>query len=262
LIQIELIEEIQALDRPLLDRQSAIPLYYQIQQYLLDRIRSGVYRPGQVIPSEQEICAQFGVSRMTARQALKALCDMGLVYSQRGKGTFVSAHKLEKDFRQVLSFSEEMGVRGSRPASRVVSFEIVPADAKVAEALRLDSGADVISLKRVRLADDSPLGLEHSRIPLALCPDLLQTFDPRNSLYQTLVARYGIHIVVTDEVAEASLARVEDAKLLEIPPHSPVFLLTRHSFIENGQPVEYVTSVYRGDRYKIVSRLAAKSQAG
>lgn len=247
---------------PLLDRQSAIPLYYQIQQFLLDRIRGGVYGPGQAIPSEPELCTQFGVSRMTARQALKALCDMGLVYSQRGKGTFVSARKLEKDFRRVLSFSEEMGVRGSRPTSRVIFFEIAPADTKVAEALGLKAGEDVVSLKRVRLADETPLGLELSRIPLALCPDLLQTFDPRNSLYETLAARYGIHIVVTDEVAEASLARAEDAKLLEIPTHSPVFLLTRQSFVESGQPVEYVNSVYRGDRYKIVSRLTAKPQAG
>jgi GntR family transcriptional regulator len=254
--------EIPILSSPLLDRHSAIPLYYQIQQFLLDRIRSGDYGPGQPIPSEQEICAQFGVSRMTARQALKALCDKGIVYSQRGRGTFVSANKLEKDFRQVLSFSEEMGVRGSRPDSKVVSFEIAPADARVAEALRLSSGEDVINLKRVRLADGMPLGLEHSRIPLALCPDLRQTFDPRNSLYQTLATRYGIHIVVTDEVAEAGLARTEDARLLEIPARSAVFLLTRHSFVESGRPVEFVTSVYRGDRYKIVSRLKAKRHGG
>ena len=230
----------------------------QIQQFLPGQIRGGVYRPGDPIPSEQEACAQFGVSRMTTRQALKALCDLGLVYSQRGRGTFVSANKLEKGFRQVLLFSEEMGVRGSRPASRIVSFEIGPADSEVAEALQLNAGVEVISLKRVRLADDTPPGLEHSRIPLALCPDLLQIFDPRSSPYQTLATRYDIHIVVTDEVAEAGLARAEDARLLEIPPRSPVLLLTRHSFVESGQPVEYVTSVYRGDRYKIVSRLTAR----
>lgn len=195
---------------------------------------------------------------MTARQALKALCDLGIVYSQRGKGTFVSAPKLEKDFRKVLSFSEEMEMRGSHPASRVISFEHLPADAQVAEALQMDAGAEVISLRRIRLADNTPLGLEHSHIPRVLCPDLKRTFDPQDSLYQTLATRYGIHIVVTDEVAEAALARPEDAELLDIPRRSPVFHLTRHSFIETGQPVEYVTSVYRGDRYKIVSRLTAK----
>ena len=246
---------------PLLDRQSAIPLYYQIQQFILGQIRGGVYRTGQPVPSEPEICAQFGVSRMTARQALKALCDQGIVCSRRGSGTFVRAAKLEKDFRRVMSFTEEMGVRGSRPTSRVISFEVVAADSKAAEQLLLDSGEQVISLKRVRLADDVPLGFEHSRIPLRLCPDLVSTYDPRASLYQTLAERHGIQIVVTDEVAEAGLARGEHARLLEIPVRSPVFLLTRLSFVKNGQPVEYVTSVYRGDRYKIANRLTVRPSA-
>jgi GntR family transcriptional regulator len=241
-----------------LDRGSAIPLYYQIQQYLLSQIRAGVYRPGQAIPSEQEICEQFHVSRMTTRQALRALCDRGIIYSRRGLGTYVSAAKLEKDFRQVLSFTEEMKARGSSSASTVLSFEVIPAEPSVADALRLNSGDQVISLRRVRIADGAPLGSEHSRLPLALCPDLLKRFNPHTSLYQTLSTRYGVHIAVTDEVAEAGLARADEARLLEIPPRSPVFLLTRHSYDKDGVPVEYVTSVYRGDRYRIANRLTAR----
>lgn len=249
------------MDSPSIDRQSAIPLYYQIQQFLLGQIQSGAYHTGQPIPSEPEICTQFGVSRMTARQALKALCDQGIVFSRRGKGTFVCAPKLAKDFRRVMSFTEEMGVRGSRPSTRVISFEIVPADSRVAEELQLESGALVFSLKRVRLADGIPLGFEHSRVPLRLCPDLQSMFDPQTSLYRTLTERYGIQIVVTDEVAEAGLAHREHARLLEVPVRSPVFLLTRLSFIQSGRPVEYVTSVYRGDRYKIVNRLTVRPPA-
>lgn len=98
----------------ILNRQSVIPLYYQIQQNLLEQIRSGAFKAGQPVPSEQEIAGRMGVSRMTARQALKALCTLGVAYSRRGKGTFVSHMKLEKDFRQVLSFSEEMRARGLR----------------------------------------------------------------------------------------------------------------------------------------------------
>jgi len=101
---------------PHLDRQSAVPLYYQIQQHLLGQIRSGLIKPGQPVPSEQEISRSLRISRMTARQALKSLCDLGVTYSQRGKGTFVSEIKLEKSFRQVLSFSEEM--QATRPLSR------------------------------------------------------------------------------------------------------------------------------------------------
>ena len=106
-----------------LDRQSPLPLYYQIQQMLLGNIRSGVLKAGDSLPSEQEIAAKFRISRMTARQALKSLSELGAAYSQRGKGTFVSPFKMEKPFRQVLSFTEEMRASGSRPSSRVLSFE-------------------------------------------------------------------------------------------------------------------------------------------
>src|SRR5439155_3834742 len=91
-----------------LDRQSVVPLYYQIQQGLSEQIRSGELKPGELMPSEQEIAARLGVSRMTARQALKSLFSRGLAFSQRGRCTFVSLMNLENNLRQLLSFSEEM----------------------------------------------------------------------------------------------------------------------------------------------------------
>jgi len=240
---------------PALDRRSVVPLYYQIQQHLLGQIRSGAIRPGEPVPSEQEISKRLRISRMTARQALKSLCDLGVTYSQRGKGTFVSEGKLEKDFRQVLSFSEEMQRRGLRPRARVLSFEVAEARADVAEALRLSNDDKVISLRRVRLAGSSPMAIEWSRLPLRLCPHLVETFDPGSSLYQELAEKYGIEIVVTDETVEAGLAGAEEARLLRVQKGNPVFMFTRTSYIQSGRPVEYVKSVYRGDRYKLVNRL-------
>lgn len=240
---------------PTLDRGSVVPLYYQIQQHLLGQIRAGATKPGEVVPSEQEISKRLRISRMTARQALKSLCDLGVAYSRRGKGTFVSESKLEKNFRQVLSFSEEMQRRGSRPRARMLLFEVVDASADVAEALRLSNGEKVISLRRVRLAGSSPMGVEWSRLPLRLCPDLVQTFDPSSSLYRELSERYGVEIVVADEVVEAGLAGAEEARLLRVRKGNPVFVFTRTSYVQSGQPVEYVKSVYRGDRYKLVNRL-------
>jgi GntR family transcriptional regulator len=238
-----------------LDRQSVVPLYYQIRQSLLDQIRSEELKPGDAVPSEQAISAQFGVSRMTVRQALKSLADLGVIYSRRGKGTFVAGHKLEKSFRQVLSFTEEMAARGARASSRVLRFRVEPADQTVADVLHVPEGEKLVSLKRLRLADSVPMGIEWSRIPQKLCPDLRDTFDPRSSLYQLLSQRYGIKVAVTDEVAEAGVADPEQSRLLQIPRRSPVLLFSRVSYVENGMVVEYVVSVYRGDRYKIVNRL-------
>ena len=243
---------------PALDRRSVVPLYFQIRQYLLDQIRSEELKPGDAVPSEQAISARFGVRRMTVRQALKSLADLGVIYSQRGKGTFVAGNKLEKSFRQVLSFTEEMAARGSKPSSKVLRFVVEEADQAAANALQVSLGEKLISLRRLRLADSVPMGIEWSRIPLSLCPDLMQRFQPNNSLYQLLSRHYGIKVAVTDEVAEAAVANAEEAHLLQIPKRAPVLLFSRISYVESGRTVEYVTSVYRGDRYKIVNRLITK----
>jgi GntR family transcriptional regulator len=221
----------------------------------LDQIRSEELKPGDAVPSEQAISTRFGVSRMTVRQALKSLADLGVIYSQRGKGTFVAGNKLEKSFRQVLSFTEEMAARGSRATSRVLRFEIEAANEIVANALEVPVGTDVISLRRLRLADAVPMGIEWSRIPVCLCPDLMESFQPGGSLYQVLSRRYGIKVAVTDEVAEAGVANADQARLLQIVKRGPVLLFSRIAYVESGQAVEYVTSVYRGDLYKIVNRI-------
>jgi GntR family transcriptional regulator len=247
---------------PALDRTSVVPLYYQIQERLLKMIHDGLLKPGAPTPSEQELASRLGVSRMTARQALKALRDSGMAYARRGKGTYVSDAKVEKNFRQVLSFSEEMKSLGARPSSRVLYMKSIPADPETAEALAISPGEPVVVLRRVRQADALPLGVETSHLPQSMCPDLLAKFDPAQSLYKALFELYGIQIEVTDEVAEAGLAGEEDGRLLGIGKRSPVFLLTRISYVAGGRRVEFVRSMYRGDRYKIVNRLVRRASAG
>lgn len=240
---------------PPLDRHSVVPLYYQIQQRLLDQIRLGILKPGEPVPSEQELAGRLSVSRMTARQALKSLCDLGITYSQQGKGTFVSASKVEKNIRQVLSFTEEMGGRGFRPRSKVLAFEAVPGNEEIAGALQLASGETVIKLHRIRMADSTPMGLECSYVPQRLCPDLLEKFEPSSSLYRTLFERYGLQMAFAEEVVEAAIATAEESRMLRLAKGSPVFLFTRTSCVQSGRPVEYVKSTYRADRYKIRHRL-------
>lgn len=238
-----------------LERGNGIPLYLQIQRRLIEQIRSRTLKSSDPMPSVDEIAARFGVSPMTARQAVKSLCDMGLVYSRQGKGTFVSRTKVEKDFRQVLSFTDEMKMRGNAPGSRVLSLRRQTPAAEVRKALELRAGEKVFRLHRVRYADGREMGIECSNLPARLCPDLLSVFEPGSSLYQTLIERYGIQLVTATETVEVGRATAEDARLLRIGRNSPVFLLTRTSFLEDGKPAEYVKSTYRGDRYKIINRL-------
>lgn len=244
-----------------LDRSSGIPLYLQIQRQLMEQIHSGALRQSEPMPPVQEIATRYGVSLMTARQAVLSLCELGLAYSRQGKGTFITSTKHEKDFRQVLSFSEEMKMRGSTPKSKVLSFRIQSAPAEVRKALNLNAGDRVFRLHRVRFGDGVPLGIECSCLPVSLCPTLLQDFDTTGSLYRSL-EMHGVLLMTASEVVEVGRASAQDAKLLHITPKSPVFYLTRVSFLENGNPVELVKSTYRGDRYRIVNRLTRRPSDG
>ena len=238
-----------------LNRKSGIPLYHQIQQRLLDQIQSGELKPGMPMPSIEKIARRMGVSQMTVRQAVRALCELGVIYSRQGKGTFISGIKLERDFRQVLSFTEESVARGAKPSSKVLSFDVQIPNQAVASGLRLETGEKVFRLRRVRYGNSVPMGIECSCLPVRLCPALMQTFNPIMSLYEELAERHGIQLMVTDEVIEVGKANAEEARLLDIAVKSPVFLFTRISYLENGMPAEYVTSVYPGNRYKVVNRL-------
>ena len=168
--------------RPL-DRHSGVPFYLQIQSMFLEQVRSGALAPGSTLPSEQEIARTFRVSRMTARHALKALSDLGVTYTLWGKGTFISNAKLEKDVRQIASFTDEMRSLGFRPSSRLLSCEITRADAEAAEVLRVSRREELVSVRRIRFADSAPMALEWSRIPRRFCPDLVEKFIAGASLY-------------------------------------------------------------------------------
>lgn len=242
-----------------IDRDSVVPLYYQIRQNLLKEIRSGGLKEGQPLYSEQQLSEQLGVSRMTARQALKSLCKLGVAYSLRGKGTFVSGIKLEINSRNVHSFTEQMRALGYSVSSKIMSLEIVPASHEMAEALRIAPGEDLVRLNRLRMADALPMAIESSHVPHRLCPGLVKYFAEADSLYETLLKRYAIQIQIADEVIEVGLASAQHARMLRMRKSGPLFLFSRVSYAATGGPVEYVKSAYRADRYKIVSRLTRPS---
>ena len=244
-----------------LHRGNGLPLYQQIQQRLAQQIQSGVYKPSEPLPSIQKIAAQMGVSQMTVRQAVKSLSELGLIYSRQGKGTFISGVKLEKEFRHVLSFSEEARAHGATPHSRLISFHMQTPTPETRGALALGEAEKIFRLHRVRYEDSMPIGIECSCLAVNACPNLMENFDPDTSLYEKLASRYGIQLTITEEVIEVGKANAEEARLLEIPRQSPVFLFTRVSFGEDGRPVEHVKSTYRGDRYKIVNRLMRTKRA-
>ena len=236
----------------LLQHESSVPLYIQIKGLLQKQIESGEYAIGARLPSERELAQRYAVSRMTARQALRALAQEGLTYSRVGKGTFVSVPKINQELQALTSFSEDMRQRGIKPSSRVLSAEIRPAGTEVAARLHLLPGVETVVLKRVRLADNWPLALETTHIPHGLCPGLLKQHDfERESLYEVLRREYGWTLVWADQIIETRLPEEHECRAIALDEKIPILKFTRVTFNEQNQPVEFVRSVYRGDQYQL-----------
>lgn len=235
-----------------LHHDSPVPLYIQIKDLLQKQIENGVYAVGARLPSERELAQKFNVSRMTARQALQGLAQEGLTSSRVGKGTFVSPPRINQELRTLTSFSEDMRARGMTPSSRVVRAEVVQAAREIAERLHLAPRTEVVLLSRVRLADDQPLALETTHIPAHLCSGLLEKHDfSRESLYAVLRADYGWNLVWADQMIEACMPSPHERQALGLNRQTPVLRLTRVTYNQYDQPVEYVQSVYRGDQYQL-----------
>src|ERR1035438_8222194 len=233
-----------------LDRDLAVPLYHQLQNILKAEIEIGRWRPDQRLPSEQELGERFQVSKITVRQALTDLAQSGYIRREQGRGTFVARRKFDEGPRELTSFTEEMRRHSLVATSRVLAQFEAEADDRVTEALRLPAESPVVTLKRLRLADAEPLGVQTAHIPAALVPGL-HVADGM-SLYEVLQGTYHLYPARARETYVAALADSSTAQLLEIPVGSAVFGVERVTLTHNERPFEFVQSTVRGDRYSIV----------
>lgn len=233
-----------------LSKNASVPLYLQVKNMLEAEIRDGKYGIDQRLPSERELCERFGVSRMTARQAIKELERDGLVFSRVGKGTFVSEPKIDQQLRNLTGFSQDIRTRGARPTSIVLSAKIIPADAHLATVLKIMQGADVVELSRLRLSNDLPLCIEVAHIPHYLCLNILKNDFAHESLYHIFERDYGHRLVRAEQTMEASLANQHELELLQMTPPASVLRIERLTYNQQDVLLEYVASAYRGDLYK------------
>lgn len=238
-----------------LDKTGFIPLYYQIQKVLMDKIQSGALVEGDLLASEEELARSYQVSRMTARQALHGLKARGYAQSQKGRGTFVTRPKLEKNIMHLRGFTEDMKQRGMAPSSKLLEQILVPATEELAESLKIAVDSPVMKLRRLRLADDTPMALEESYIPLTPFPQLEKIDFSKHSLYYVLRERYGVRVAWADETIEALPATREESELLTIPKRASVLSISRVIITTEQTPIEVACSRYRGDRYRALIRV-------
>jgi len=235
-----------------IDKNSPVPIYYQLRQGIASLIEAGDLKPGECLPSENELSHAYGVSPMTVRQALAELVNAGYVRRERGRGTFVSQRRMQHSLENLVSFSEDMQQRHIRPGSRVLIFEQSPAPPEVTARVGLPPESIVTRIKRVRLADDVPVGIHDSFVyGVTFTRDDLER---TGSLYQ-LLERHDIHLSEAEETIEAVAATREDAALLRVAAGFPLLKTSRFSWATTGQFVEYVVARYHADLYRYTLRL-------
>jgi GntR family transcriptional regulator len=223
-----------------------VPRYYEIEQALRTRIAE--LRPDDPLPSDAMLCEEFGVSRMTARNAVQRLTQEGLVYRVPGRGTFVAEPPVHRQAGSLLSFTEEMRRRGRTPSSRLLTREVREPRPAEASRLQLDPAAQVIALRRLRLADDEPVAVEEAVFAALLAP-LLQSADlEHRSLHDTLVEDGHVPTMGRARLG-AEAATADDAQLLEVAPGSPLLVEKRVIHDQDGNPLELCESRYAAERY-------------
>jgi GntR family transcriptional regulator len=239
----------------------------ETRERVLDLIeRLGV---GDAIPSERLLSSDLGVSRLTVRAALDDLVREGYLVRRRGSGTFVSEPKIAQELT-MTSFTEDMRSRGMTPASRTLELRVAPAGAHLGRLLHVSPSEPVVIVTRLRLADRETMAIETLHVRETLVPGLSAQDLERRSFYELLSDTYGIEIVGGTQTIEPTVTNEEESAGLGVPLHSPAFLFERVTRSLSGEIVEYVRSIYRGDRYRIVSELsrpreqrpAARSRAG
>jgi GntR family transcriptional regulator len=229
-----------------------IPKYYAVKRQLLDLTKA--MEPGRRVPPERELAQRYGTSRTTVRQALAELVVEGRLRRMQGKGTFVAKPKVAQ-LLELASYTQGMRAHGLHPQTRILDTSYVPADDQLAGLLGIRPGSRVLRIHRLRLADGEPMSTDVSHLAARRFPGLRRNLDRYASLYEALATAYGIELAEAVETIETVLADPKEARLLGVDVGLPLLLLSRQAFDISGTPVEWAQSRYRGDRYKLVTRL-------
>jgi len=244
-----------------INKSSPIPLYHQLYEILKNKIEEDQMKSGDYLPSENKLAQMYGVSRLTVRQALSELAEEGLIEKQRGKGTIIIQPKNIENLTELRGFTDEARMTGHSTSSIVLENKLVDVPMMAMKKLKLPIQSKVILLKRLRLLDDVPYAIEWSYINPAIDTRLLNILEmdmSKFSLYEFFRNTLKLKMQYADETLEVTAVTYDSAKLLNISPENCVVLRRRFTFVYNERCVEYVQSLYRGDKYRFNIRLRAR----
>ncbi|MBM6593323.1 GntR family transcriptional regulator [Microvirga pudoricolor] len=235
-----------------LDEANPTPLYLQLQHFIEEAVRNGSLKMDAALPGERDLAKQLGISRVTVRKAIMGLVKKGVLIQRWGSGTFVAQQmRLEQPLSRLSSFTDDMSARGMQSSAVLLSRSVGVASTDELMALGLSPGETVSRVNRLRMADGTPLAIEHAVVPTRYLPDPSLV---KQSLYAVL-HEGGYMPVRALQRLHAVLLSDEQAQLLKVPPLTPALYIERRSFTTAGEAVEFTSSYYRGDAYDFVAEL-------
>lgn len=232
-----------------IDKNSPLSLYYQLKQIIVNKIENREFEANDKLPTEKDLCEEYGISRATVRQAFKELENEGYIYKIQGKGTYVSPKKFQQDLLKFYSFTEEMKKINKHPTSKVLNFKITDASKKIADKLDVDTGTKVYEFTRLRLADEEPMMLETTYIPYNLYKGITKEDLENNPLYNILINRYNTVFSKAEETFRATSVRDNEAEKLNYIEGGPAIFLERITYNNSEKIIEYTKSIARGDKF-------------
>lgn len=226
-----------------------IPFYTQIKISITQAIERGLYKPGDQLPSQRELCEQYHTSLMTVRRVLTDLQSVGIIRTIPGKGIYVNERARPSDYGSLQGFEVQMARLGMKPFTKTIEARIITSTAYLGQILRIQPGSQVVYIYRLRYADDTPISIYKVYVPHALCPGILDKGIAERSLFTVLREDYGLKLVGSRNTATAVLPDEESRRLLELD--KPVALIQREqiTFLDTGEIIEYSRNYSRGDRY-------------
>lgn len=225
------------------------PLYDQLVDLLKEKIETEL-EPNTKLESERELSNRYGLSRTTVRLALQELEKMGYIYRRHGKGTYVSdLSKKAKNITSAYSFTEQMKALGKQPKTVILEFETIEANKYFASKLQVSLGEPLYKMKRLRLADDEPMMLERTYLPVKKFWHLSQKLLETKPLYDLFSQDFQQVVHIAEEEFYASIVRNKDMSYLEIAEGSAVLNLVRTTYNINNEVIEYTLSVARADQF-------------
>jgi len=233
-----------------INKSSPIPVYYQLKKIISEKVESGELKIEEKITSEEKLAKLYQISRMTVRQAIKELVVEGLLYREKGKGTFVARTKLKRNLAELTSLSKEMKQSGYRVRTKVLEMKVISSSYEVANRLEIAPGNKVIKISRLVFANDKAFFLETSFLPFEICPGLIEDDLEDNSLYSLLECKYKLILFNAIASLEAVSANSYQSNMLDIKKGSPLILLKQVVYSMNNSPIQYAEALSKCELYK------------